>query len=167
MSQSTVDLTPKTGLPGVRIVTNIRRLVIVAALAAFAYGAFLTGSKGYCPGGMNSDDEFLDASGNVTEVAPTCINLVLRPSGLIYVAIIAIVIGVLTRVLRRASDETTAVRSLDRAAAAIAILVIVSIVISWVWFRMIPITEWDGTGTVFAPFPFGSIDVAITPGVTV
>ena len=118
MSQSTVDLTPKTGLPGVRIVTNIRRLVIVAALAAFAYGAFLTGSKGYCPGGMNSDDEFLDANGNVTEVAPTCIDLVLRPS-------------------------------------------------DWVWFRMIPITEWDGTGTIFAPFPFGSIDVAITPGATV
>ncbi|GGD74015.1 hypothetical protein [Microbacterium murale] len=166
MSQSTVEGTPKTGLPGSRIVTRIRRLMIVAALAAFAYGASLTGSKGYCPGGMNSDGTFLDADGNVTEVAPSCITLVLRPSGLIYVAIIAIVIGVLTRMLRRSSDEVSAVRSLDRAAAAIAILVVVSIIISWIWFRMIPITDWDGTGTIFAPFPFGTMDVTITRGTT-
>lgn len=167
MSQSTVEGTPRTGLPGARIVTSIRRLVIVAALAAFAYGASLTGSKGYCAGGMNSDGTFLDADGNVTDVAPSCIALVLRPSGLIYVAIIAIVIGVLTRMLRRASDEASAMRSLDRAAAAIAILVVVSIIISWIWFRMIPITDWDGTGTIFAPFPFGTMDVTITPGTTV
>lgn len=167
MSQAAVDVMPKAGLPGARIVNSIRRLVIVAALAAFAYGAFLTGSKGYCPGGMNSDGKFFDADGDVTEVAPSCINLALRPSGLIYVAIIAIVIGVLTRLLRRASDEASAMRSLDRATAAIAILVVVSIIISWIWFRMTPITDWDGAGMIFAPFPFGSIDVTITPGTTV
>lgn len=51
----------------------------------------------------------------------------------------------------------------DRAAAAIVILVIASIVVSQVWLGMIPITEWDGTGTFDYPFPFGSVELEATP----
>lgn len=161
MSQSTrSDLAQEAGkFPGAPVVVRIRRLVVVAVFAAVAYGVFMSASKGYCPGGVTGDGAFTDAAGRVVEVAPTCINLTLGPSGLIFLAIAAIVIGALTVVLRRANDQASAMRYLDRSAALIAILVVVSVIISQVWFAMIPITEWDGAGTFFYPFPFGSVDL--------
>lgn len=150
-------------LPGAAIVARIRRLIVVAVFAAVAYSAFMSASKGYCPGGVTADGSFTDAIGNVVDIAPTCINLTLRPSGLIYLAIVAIVIGALTMVLRRASDQASAMKYLDRAAAGIAILVVLSVIVSQVWFGLIPITDWDGAGTFFYPFPFGSVDLVTTP----
>lgn len=164
--QAAATPTREPGAPSAPTIARVRRLIVVAALAAFGYGAFTTGSAGYCPGGVTGDGRFLDADGKATEAVPSCVNLTLQPSGLIYVAIVALVIGALTMVLRRATDERSAIRYLDRAAAVIVILAVVSIVISVVWMRMIPITDWDGAGTFFSPFPFGSIDVNISPMTT-
>lgn len=162
MSQTTsAALMPATALPGARIVARIRRLIVVALVATLGYAAFMTGSKGYCAGGVSPDGGFIDADGTPTDTATSCITLNLRPSILAYAAIIAIVLGVLTKMLRRATDEACAVRYLDKAAAAIAIIAVASLVISQIWFLLIPITDWDGTGTFFFPFPFGSVDVAI------
>ena len=72
----------------------------------------------------------------------------------------AVVLGSLTLVMRGASDIPVALRYLDRAAIAIAIIVVVSVTISRVWFTLIsPLTEWDGSGSLYYPFPFGWVDL--------
>lgn len=150
-------------LPLRPIVARIRRLVVLAMLAALGYTAFTVASKGHCPGRVNADGTFIDATGNVTELTPSCINLTLQPSVFIYIGIFAIVIGALTFVLRRATDVPAALRYLDRAAVTVVILAVASVAISQIWFAMIPITDWNGSGTFFYPFPFGSVDLTITP----
>ncbi|GAA3871353.1 hypothetical protein GCM10022381_13060 [Leifsonia kafniensis] len=150
-------------MPMQPIVARIRRLIVLAMISALGYSAFATASKGYCPGGVNADGSFIDAAGNATELAPSCISLTLQPSVLIFIGIFAIVIGALTFVLRRAHDVPAALRYLDRGAAAVVILVVASVAISQIWFAMIPITDWNGAGRFFYPFPFGSVDLVITP----
>lgn len=145
------------------IVARIQRLIITAALAAFGYGAFLVASRGICAGGFSGDGDFIDADGNVTESVPQCISLTLGPSGVIYIAIAVIAILAIRAVHRRASTVAEAMRYLDRAAAGIVILVVASLVISHVWFWQIPITDWNGSGTFFFPFPFGAVEVDISP----
>ena len=150
-----------TALPGTEIIARIRRLLVVGVLAALGYAAFMSASKGYCPGGIG-DGGFIDAAGDPTDVAPRCVNLTLGPSPLIFAVIVGIAFWALTRVLRRAVDVPSAIRVVDRAAAAIAILAVASVVISQSWFALIPITDWDGTGSFFYPFPFGSVDMVIS-----
>lgn len=152
-----------SSLPGVEIVARIRRLLVVGLVAAVGYSMFMTGSKGYCPGGVNADGSFIDAAGNTTDTAPMCVTLTLQPSWLVFFAIAAVAFGALTMVLRRAADVSSAIQYLDRAAAAIAILTVASVAISQIWFAMIPITDWDGTGTFFYPFPFGSVELETEP----
>ena len=101
---------------------------------------------------------------NPAATVPSCVTMTLRPSPLVYLAIAAIILWALTRVLRKANGVASALRVLDHAAVAVGVLVTVSILVSQVWFALIPITEWDGTGTFFYPFPFGAVDmVATTP----
>ncbi|MEL0625407.1 hypothetical protein V6245_00465 [Salinibacterium amurskyense] len=165
MSQeSMTETADSTGLTQAKeIVARIQRLIITAALAAFGYGAFLMAGRSYCPGGFSGDGDFIDADGNVTESVPQCISLTLGPSGVIYVAIAVITILAIRAVHRRASTVADAVRYLDRAAASVVILAVASLVISYVWFWQIPIMDWDGGGTFFFPFPFGAVDVNISP----
>ena len=144
-------------VPGAEIVDRIRRLIIVALVAGVAYSVLTAAGKGYCAGG------FTDAAGNPVDTVPSCVTLTLRPSPLVYFAIAAIILWALTRVLRKANGVASALRVLDRAAVAVGVLVTVSIVVSQVWFALIPITEWDGTGTFFYPFPFGAVDMVSTP----
>jgi len=150
-------------LPLRPVVARIRRLVVLAMLAALGYTAFTVSSKSSCSGGVNADGTFVDAAGNVTELAPSCISLALQPSVFIYIGFFAIVIGALTFVLRRASDVPAGLRYLDRAAVTIVILAVASVAISQIWFAMIPINDWNGAGTFLYPFPFGSVDLTITP----
>ncbi|MEV8176290.1 hypothetical protein [Microbacterium sp. NPDC079176] len=155
--------TTESAVPGMEIIARVRRLVVVALVAALGYSTFMTSGKGYCPGGVAADGGFIDAAGKATETAPTCVYLTLQPSPLILFAFAAIVLAAITAVLRRAQDIPSAIRYLDRAAAAVAILAVVSVAISQIWFAMIPITEWDGTGTFFYPFPFGSVELTTEP----
>ncbi|WP_157962581.1 hypothetical protein [Homoserinimonas sp. OAct 916] len=158
------DLVQEAGrVPAQPVVTRIRRLVVVAALAAFVYGVANVAGKGYCPGGVNTDGTMTDAAGNATDVAPSCVALTLQPSAFIYIGIFAIVIGALTLVTRRAANVPAALRYLDRGAAAVVILAVASVIISQIWFGLIPISDWDGGGTFLYPFPFGSVDLEITP----
>ncbi|MFT2817679.1 hypothetical protein [Leifsonia sp. A12D58] len=150
-------------MPTIQIVARIRRLTLLAALAAVGYGALTTASASYCPGGSSVDGPFTDAAGNVIDPAQSCISLTLHPSFFVYVGIIAIVIGSLNSVLRRAGNLPTALRYLDRAAAWVVILALASVVISQIWFAKIPITTWNGAATFYYPFPFGSVDLLITP----
>lgn len=144
---------------GARVVARIRLLIIVAVFAALGYAVLMAASKGFCAGGVTGDGTYIDSAGNAIASAPPCVQLTLRPSFLVFAGIAAIVVVALTIVLRRARTETDAVRYLNRAAAAVAILAVASVVISQVWFMATPITEWDGSGAIFFPFPFGTVDV--------
>lgn len=155
----------RAGLPGAELIARIRRLLITSLAAGVAYLILPRGSRAFCPGGVDGSGGFLDANGDPTGVAPSCIQLTLAPSPLVIIAIAVIVIACLTRLLRRAGTVGEALRILDRAALAIGILVAVSIAVAMVWFWMIPITDWTPAGatSLFFPFPFAAVDVTVTP----
>lgn len=153
-------------LPGAEVIARIRRVLVVALVATFAYSTFSSASRVYCPGGVDGDGGFIDSAGNPTDQAPMCINMALRPSPLVFLGIALIVLFALGRVLK-AADEVTAIRTLDRAATGLVILALGALVISQVWFTLIPVTDFQSSSfRVFGPFPFGSIDVDITPSRT-
>jgi hypothetical protein len=117
----------------------------------------------YCPGGVDGSGGFIDAVGRPIDEALPCIQLSLRPSPLVYLGIGLIVLFAINRVLR-AGNERIALQVLDRAAIGIGVLVIVAVVVSQVWFHLIPITEFmSGSFSFFSPFPFGFIDSSTPP----
>ncbi|WP_270366710.1 hypothetical protein [Microbacterium algeriense] len=151
------------GLPGVAIVAEIRRVLITTVVAVFVYSSLMVASRSYCPGGIDGSGGFIDSAGQPTAQAPVCIDLALRPSPLVYIGIAAIVLIALGRVMK-ASDEHTALKTLHRAAIGVSALVGLAIIVSLVWFFLIPMEGFNsGSWTVFSPFPFGSIDVTTTP----
>ncbi|EQM75847.1 hypothetical protein [Microbacterium maritypicum] len=155
--------TAVTGLPGVAVISRIRRVVIVALIAALVYPTLMVASRGYCPGGFDGSGGFIDASGRPVDEAPLCVQLTLGPNPLVYLGIAAIVLLALGRVMN-ASDQAAALKTLNRASIGVAVLVGLAIVVSHIWFFMIPMEEFtSGSWTVFSPFPFGSIDVTTTP----
>jgi hypothetical protein len=162
----TLDRHPSTArstLPGATVLRHTRGVLLSALGAAFAYGFLLHASSGYCPGGITGDGTYLDADGRSTDIAPQCISLTLEPSFLVYVAIAIIVLAAITKVLNKAETEEAAIRTLDRAVIVVISVVTGSISISYIWFGLIPVTDWDGSGAFFFPFPFGAVDVDISP----
>ncbi|MGH3690290.1 MAG: hypothetical protein ACRDT7_09055 [Microbacterium sp.] len=159
----TTPATTTTGLPGVAIIAEIRRVLITTLVAVFVYSSLMVASRSYCPGGVDGSGGFIDSSGRPTDQAPVCIDLTLSPSPLVYIGIAAIVLITLGRVMK-ASDEHTALKTLNRAAIGVSALVGLAIIVSLVWFFLIPIEGFtSGSWTVFSPFPFGNIDVTTTP----
>jgi len=150
-------------LPGRAVISRIRRMLAVALVAGFAYTAVTVAVAGGCDGGYDGNGGFVDAAGRSTDLPPTCVQLTLRPTPLVVIAIGLIVMFAIGRVLR-AVDERAAVRTLDRAAAGIGILAVVAVVVSHVWFQLVPLDGlMSGSWTVFSPFPFGTIDVSTEP----
>lgn len=157
------ETTAFAGLPGVQVIARIRRLLILAVIAALVYPALMVASRATCPGGIDGSGGFIDASGRPVDEAPLCIQLTLAPSPLVYAGIAAIVLIALGRVMK-ASDELGALKDLNRAAIGVGALVAVAIVISHVWFFLIPMEGFTSDSwTVVSPFPFGNIDVTTTP----
>lgn len=157
------NTTDAAGIPGIALVGKIRRVLIVSLIAALAYASLMVSSLSYCPGGFDGNGGYIDAEGRPVDYAPQCVDLALKPSPLVFVAIALIVFLAIGRVMK-ASDEATAQRTLDRAAIAVALLVVLAVVVSWVWFRMVPVEEFTaGTASILSPFPFGLIDVETTP----
>lgn len=150
-------------LAGRPVIGRIRRVLMISVAAVLGYSALTRGSAGYCAGGVDSDGSFIDASGQAVDGAPRCVQLTLEPSPMFFIGIALIILLAIGRVMK-ASDEPTALRTLDRAAVAVVALVIVAIVVSWIWLRLVPIEDFArGGGTIFSPFPFGFIDVDIAP----
>lgn len=166
LPQTSPQNTTSAALPGVTVIARIRRVLIVAASAAVLFPAFMSSSKGYCPGGFDENGGFIDATGKSVEEAPQCVQLTLAPGPLVFVGIALIVLIAIGRVMK-ATDEHAALRTLDRSAIAVAALVVVAIVVSQVWFQMVPLDDFnDGSWSLFSPFPFGNINVEITPMTT-
>ncbi|MBH0022628.1 hypothetical protein [Salinibacterium sp. SWN248] len=133
------------------IVARTQQLIVTAALATVGYGAFLLVGKGICAAALNGEGGFVDADRNVVVSVPQCVSLAQAPSGVIYFAIAVTTIIAIRTVKRRASTVADAMRYLDRAAAGIVILTVVSLVISYAWFSLLPSTDWDGGGTFLFP----------------
>jgi hypothetical protein len=163
LTQSSSNTTAGVGLPGAAVIAQIRRVVIIAVIAALVYPTLMVASRGYCLGGVEGSGGFIDASGRPVDEAPVCIQLTLGPSPLVYVGIAVIVLLALGRVMK-ASDEAAAFKTLNRASIGVVALVGLAIVVSHIWFFMIPMEGFSsGSWTVFSPFPFGNIDVTTTP----
>ena len=159
------SVTGSSVLPGVEIVAAIRRVATVAALALLAYMTFTRGSAGTCAGGIGGDGGYIDSNGNPTDTVPQCISLTLEPSPVVIIAVVLTFIVALTLVIRRAQIVPAARRILDRATIVILAIAAVSLVVSLVWFGLLPIRDWspDGEWGFVFPFPFGSVDLSITP----
>jgi ABC-type Fe3+ transport system permease subunit len=165
MSEIT-DRTPTaemSTLPGAPTLLRTRRLIIAALVTAFLYNLVMTASQGGCPGGVTGDGGYIDANGQPTDTVPMCTNLTLGPSWWVFAAIALVVVLAITRVLKRASDQRAAARILDRAAILIFAIAGASVLISYVWFFAIPIESITEGGTVWYPFPFGSVETTMTP----
>lgn len=163
LAQTPPQPTTVAGLAGVAVIARIRRVLIVAVIAAMVYPIFMVATIGYCPGGVDGNGGFIDASGRPVDEAPTCVQLTLGPNPLVYVGIALIVLLAIGRVMR-ASDEPAALRTLDRAAIGVGVLVAAAVIVSVVWFSLIPLDQFSsGSWSVFSPFPFGLINVEDTP----
>lgn len=162
----TLDHAPSAALstlPGAAVIRRIRRLLIWAIGAGVVYGTFGTASRGSCPGGFTGDGGFIDANGDATAVAPQCVQLNLRPSGIVFVVIAVIVIWAITRVLRQATDEAAAMRILDRAVIVIVTGVAAWMVLTLVSFLSIPLDQWDGSAPFWFDFTLGVVEVDQSP----
>jgi hypothetical protein len=81
----------------------------------------------------------------------------------VYVGLALIVLIALGRVAK-ASDERAALRTLERAIQGSGLLVAIALVVSHVWFQLIPLEQFSSSSwSVFSPFPLGVIDVVIEP----
>lgn len=91
--------------------------------------------------------------------------LTLGPNPLTFGAFAVIIIVMLSRVLSTAHTETDAVRIIDRSGRIVVVLAAVSVVVSQIWFGLIPVSDWTPTRSYsfLSPFPFGSVDLSITP----
>ena len=161
------SVTGSSVLPGVEIVARIRRVATVTALALWVYATFTRGMAGTCAGGIGADGGYIDSNGNPTEVVPQCMTLTLEPSLVVIIAVVLAFIVALTLVIRRAQTIPAALRILDWAAIVILAIAAVSLVVSLAWFAVLeaPIRDWspDGDWSLIFPFPFGAVDVSITP----
>lgn len=155
--------TTAAGLPGAVVIIGIRRLLIWSLVAGVLYSSLMSGGKAVCPGGIDADGGFIDADGRSVEQAPMCVSLALRPSVFVYVGLALIVLIALGRVAK-ASDERAALRTLERAIQGSGLLVAIALVVSHVWFQLIPLEQFSSSSwSVFSPFPLGVIDVVIEP----
>ena len=154
-----------SNLPGASILLRVRGLIWSALGAGLLYGIVTNASRSACPGGRSPSGGYLDANGQPTDLAPECVSLTLQPSLFVAAAVVVVVLAALTRVLRRANTEAEALRIIDHAGIAIIALVSASIVIAHVWFWLIPIADWNGSGTLWVPFPFGSVTMETYPAI--
>jgi hypothetical protein len=139
-------------------------MLIWTIITGLVYSTFMSGSKGICPGGVDASGGFIDAEGRSVDQAPLCVQLNLRPSVFVYFGIVLIVLIALGRVTK-AADERAALRTMERAIQGAGLLVALALVISHVWFQMIPLEQFSSfeSWSVMSPFPLGVIDVVTEP----
>ncbi|BDZ65410.1 hypothetical protein [Agromyces mangrovi Wang et al. 2018] len=156
----TLDRAPGAALstlPGAAVLRRTRRLLITGLVTALAYSVLSSASKGYCadPAGP------ADNGGQATDAAVNCVTLSLQPSGIAYLAIAVIVLFAIGRVLRRATDEASAIRILDHAALVMIGVVAAWLIVTHVSFWTIPF-EFDGGVPTLPGFTFGNIRVDLS-----
>ena len=152
-------------LPGAAVVRGIRRLAVLALFMSIIYSLLATASWASCPGGFDSTGGFIDANGDPTSIAPSCVSLAMSSNPLVFVIFVLIGIGALSSALKKSRTEADALRYLNSAAVVIAGITVVTLVVSHVWFWNLSVDEWDGIGdlVLHGPFPFAVITTDISP----
>lgn len=140
------------------LLRRARALVLWAIASAILYST-LAASRGSCPGGFSSDG-YVDAHGDPTTTAPQCVQLVLQPGPLVYIAI-ALTVVVALSVAAGAADLRVALRTLNRGVIVVVAIAVLSMVVATVWFFALPMPGPDDG--VFLPFPFGGGTMTVTP----
>lgn len=115
LAPSTAPETAPAALPGAVVIAAIRRVLLWSLIVAFLYPAFMSGSKGICPGGVDANGGFVDSAGQSVDEAPQCIQLTLAPSPLVYVAIAVILLLALGRVMKAVDERGAAGPGVDPA----------------------------------------------------
>ncbi|MFF0910799.1 hypothetical protein ACFWZW_08950 [Microbacterium enclense] len=157
MTTTTESSTPL--LPGSAIIVGIRSLLIWAIVASALLATFLRGTHASCSGGLTPDGRgFLGPDGAPTDVEPRCGMVTLSPSPLLFLLLALIVIGTITRILRRAEDEDHAFRILNNARMAIIVLSLVALAVGWIAIMTVRVDDWSSY-SLFSPLPFGQFDV--------
>jgi hypothetical protein len=137
-------------LPGRAVLAASRRLVVVAVLAGVAYSLLSTGSRG--------GPAVTSGSGHLMSV-----DLVLRPSPVVHLALGVVYVVAVQWALARAVDEAHALRLFRRAMLVVVLLAVGSAVIADLWFFSAPLAGWPEPGSWIAPFPFAAQDVSVSP----
>lgn len=154
---ATLDRPPAASfstLPGATIIRRIRRMICVALSAGLLYSMFGTATKGGCLGGGD-----IATQGDPADAAPTCVNLTLHPSPIVYTAIAVTVIVALTLVLRTGRTEASALRIIDRAVIVIIASTFAWAVLTMVSFLAIPLDPPSPGEPFTIPFTFGVVEV--------
>jgi hypothetical protein len=137
---------------GATVIRRIRRVLIFSVVAAFIYPLFMGSSRCYC--------SYVLTQGAAE--ATRCVDFALKPSPFLYAGVALLVLIGIGRVAD-AVDQRAALRTLDRTMIGVGVLVVGAIVISQLWFRLMPVEDFvAGSGSIFSPFPFGLIDVAVS-----
>ncbi|MFD5865639.1 hypothetical protein ACFWGP_11835 [Agromyces sp. NPDC127015] len=127
------------------LLLRVRGLLLSGAFAAIVYGALTHASRSACP----------TQTGDVS--AAQCQTYTLGPSWIV-VAAMAVAFFVGLGAAARRPDPLAALRSLDRTRVVIISIALGSIVISLVWFWMLPVQQvLDQGGSLWFPFPFGAV----------
>jgi hypothetical protein len=151
-------------LSGTAVLRRVRSLLVMALAGALIYSILTTATWARCLGGYDGTGGFIDGSGGATDLAPVCLTVTLRPNSTMYAVIALVVIGALSSILKKARSEVDALRYLTAARVVIVVLVIISVVVSHVWFWTLPVDDWNGGATNFiSPNPFGSVTAIVAP----
>ncbi|MFE6964158.1 hypothetical protein ACFVAJ_03535 [Agromyces sp. NPDC057679] len=149
-------------LPGATIIRRIRGMIFSALSTALVYSFVGTASKGGCVGGSPTDG-FMEVNGSPADIAPTCVQLNLRPSAIVFVAIAVTVIVAITLVLRPGRTEASALRVIDRAVVVMIAGTLAFAALTMVSFFAIPLDPPSPGEPFMIPFTFGHVEVDITP----
>lgn len=145
------------------VLALVRRLVVTALLAGVGYSVASSASQGYCPGGFDADGGFVDRLGQRTEVAPSCINMTLRPSPVVYLVLALIVVWAVSSSARRMNDRSVALAVLRWAGPTVVLVAVLAVVLTHVAFFSIPLESWDpGAGAPTVP-DWLAVDIFIRP----
>jgi len=148
-------------LPGAAILVSVCRLLMWALVSAIGYSMLMTGSRGACAGRMTSGDAPVEPSTGTAGTDQSCVQLLLTPSPFVYVVLMAIVLVGVVVASRKVSTEADLQRILNRVAIFSAAFAVFCLVVSQIWFALIPLDGWNGQGTFFTPYLVGDVELRV------
>ena len=157
----TPDQTGAAVLPGAAILVSVRRLLTWTLLSAIGYSMLMTGSRGTCSVGMTSGVAPIEPSTGSVGADPLCVQLLLTPSPFVYVILMAIVLVGVVVASQKASTEAELHRILNRFAIIAAAFAAFCLIVSQIWFKLIPLDGWSGQGTLFTPYLVGNVELLV------
>ncbi|WP_022890379.1 hypothetical protein [Agromyces italicus] len=149
-------------LPGATVIRRIRRMAFAALGTALVYSVIGAATRGGCVGGSTADG-FMEVNGSAADITPTCVQLTLRPSWIVFVAIAVTVIVAITLILRPGRSEASALRIIDRAVAVMIAGTLAWAALTMVSFFAIPLDPPSPGEPFMIPFTLGQVEVDLTP----